>query len=327
MPCNNATTVYWAGVSFETSPQLYSDIGLTTVAADGWYSVAGVYRQMSGGILGPPQPCPSCLTPCGTNITGNGSCGEYVLDMDLGNSTGAAIIVFNPFSYPDKCKWIYDGVTASEYSSAIAGYLEGFVGTQGAGISQCTPDLTNGAGSMNPPPGTYSQCISSSGAVTPLYRYNYIGGVYQNSMTTLTLGPYTASEVSLTVGMPGQCMMVLPKPNVTPTNCSVIVDGPCGNTGWTLNVNCPIELNRFSCKPHPAACADPLPDLLFTAHVGNMTGISPAIGLNDWAFEDVNGVTPKAPGIYLVNNSGSFDCVTVSTDGIVTAITPCAGSC
>ena len=330
MACNNATPVYWLGVSFDSALEFYSDIALTTLAPDGWYSVGGTYREISGGILGPPQPCPSCLVPCGTGIVGQGGCGQYRLDMDLGNSTGAVIIVFDPFSFPDRCTWTYDGVSASEYSSAGEGYLEGFVGTQLAGVDYCAPDLINVSGSMNPSPGTYSTCVNlNTGAVTPLTIYNYIGGTFVSSTTPITLGPYAPADLSLTGSAPQKCMMVVPKPNISPTNLNLSMDGPCGSTSWTLGVNCPIDLNRFNCRVSSpgVVCADPLTDELFTAHVGNTTGIFAAIGLNDWAFEDVNGVTHKAAGTYLVNNNGSLDCVTVSVDGIVTAITPCSGSC
>ena len=330
MACNNATPVYWLGVSFDSALEFYSDIALTTLAPDGWYSVGGTYREISGGILGPPQPCPSCLVPCGTGIVGQGGCGQYRLDMDLGNSTGAVIIVFDPYGYPDRCTWTYDGVSASEYSSAMAGYLEGFVGTQADGVNQCAPDLINISGSMNPPPGTYTTC---QGGFNPLTIYNYIGGTFVDMGVPITLGPYAPADLSLTVNQPGPCMMVVPKPNITPTNLNLSVDGPCGSTGWNVIVNCPIDLNRFNCRVSSpgVVCGDPLTDELFTAHVGNITGISAAIGHGDWVFEDVNGVTPKNTStidkIFLVDNNGSLDCITVSPDSIVTAITPCSGSC
>ena len=74
MACSNPT-VHWSGSSFASAPQLYSDSALTTVAADGWYSFGGVAREMSGGVLGPVQPCSSCVVPCGggLNIGGFGT--------------------------------------------------------------------------------------------------------------------------------------------------------------------------------------------------------------------------------------------------------------
>ena len=91
-----------------------------------------------------------------------------------------------------------------------------------------------------------------------------------------------------------------------------------------LQVQCPAPLNSFQCKPHPAACADPVGDPFYTAHPGSGSGAAAAIFVHDWAFEDVNGVTHKAAGQYLVDNNGSQDCVTVSADGVVTSVTACA---
>ena len=160
MACNNAYTVYWAGTSFTSAAQIYTDGNLTTVAPDGLYSVGGIVREMTGGILGSPQPCPTCVIPCGQPFNfGGGGTGEYTIYFDLGSSPGAAILTFSPgvnnttlFPIPDGCTWIYDGVTASEYSSLLGGYQTGIIGAPDPGPpsgfgTPCniTPDLgTNG---------------------------------------------------------------------------------------------------------------------------------------------------------------------------------------
>ena len=51
------------------------------------------------------------------------------------------------------------------------------------------------------------------------------------------------------------------------------------------------------------------------------------ISVNDWAFADVNGVNQKPAGIYGVDIAGVINCVTVDANGIVTAVTPCVGTC
>ena len=319
MPCNNATTVYWAGISFETSPQIYSDIGLTTVAPDGWYSVGGVYREMSGGSLGPSQPCPSCLFPCGVPINGNGAQGQYVIDMDLGNSTGAAMIFFNPMGVPDKCTWTYDGVSASEYSHVTYGYLQGILGNppQATGCG-----ITNGAG--------------SGGVTYPGTINTWNGAAFVNTAVPVTMGPYAPQRtVPCTVGGTdlvggfnagwGQgfgATMVIPKPNVTPTNLNITVDGPCGGTLFNVIAICPIELNEFVCGENHQTCKD-YTTVLYTASVYDFTGVSNVVQLNDWVFEDINGVTQMPTGVYPVDNNGTDTYVTVSCDGIATNIVAC----
>ena len=66
--------------------------------------------------------------------------------MNLGNSTGAVKVNFNPASIPDKCSWTYDSVTRSEYSSATEGYLQGVIGTVSSGNSCSGLALTNANG-------------------------------------------------------------------------------------------------------------------------------------------------------------------------------------
>jgi len=159
MACNNAYTVYWAGTSFTAAAQIYSDGNLNTVAPDGIYSVGGIVREMIGGILGSPQPCPTCVIPCGQPFVGTGNTGEYTVFFDMGIVPGAAIITFSPgfnnttlYPIPDQCTWTYNSVSKSEYSSLLGGFMKGVIGAPDPGppsnfSNPCniTPDLgTNG---------------------------------------------------------------------------------------------------------------------------------------------------------------------------------------
>ena len=127
---------YYDGLTFASAGNVYTDSNLTTGAPDGFYSLGGIVRVKTGGVLGPPQTCPSCAVPCGTGgFTAIGATGVYTVDFELGNTPGAAIITFSPginnitcAPIPDKCSWSYNGVTASEYSSLIGGYQTGMIG-------------------------------------------------------------------------------------------------------------------------------------------------------------------------------------------------------
>ena len=124
MSCNQIN-VYWAGTSFAAATTIFTDPNLQTIAPDGWYSVGLISREMVAGILGAPVTCPECDISCDTIVSGAGGIGEYRSDVLLGNDTGAVIIRFNNYSIPDKCTWTYDGVSASEYSTALFGYMQG----------------------------------------------------------------------------------------------------------------------------------------------------------------------------------------------------------
>jgi hypothetical protein len=331
MACINSTTFYWPGNSFSSAVQLYTDSNLTTVAPDGWYQQGGIWRQMSGGILGAVSTCPACLIPCDNEVTGSGGTGQYLASASIGNAVGVVLIRFRAWTVPDRCTWSYDydnsgtPTVASEYSSNTHGYMTGLIG--------------NGGGT-----GTYS-CIASDGTAVNISNaagsggVSFVGNVYSYDAAyagpppnwpatgaTTTIGPYTdqaSGGVTLVNGSTGWCMMVVPKPLGLPATLDVIVDGPCGGTAWDVFISCPTPLNVFTCAPSPAACADGTPDPFYTAHPGSITGTAGSVFVGDWAFEDQYGVTKKAAGTYLVG----ANCVTVSANGVVTSVTPCAGSC
>ena len=128
---------YYDGLTFASAGNVYTDSNLTTGAPDGFYSLGGIVRVKTGGVLGPPQNCPSCAVPCGTGgFAATGETGVYTVDFELGNTPGAAVITFSPgvdndtcVPIPDKCTWSYNGVTASEYSSLLGGYQTGMIGS------------------------------------------------------------------------------------------------------------------------------------------------------------------------------------------------------
>lgn len=222
MACTSNVTVYWLGTSFASATQLFSDSNLTTVAPDGYYQVGGIYREMSGGVLGAPGSCPTCLVPCGNSISATGNQGYYTVSFDAGNSQGAVIVLFNPFSFPDGVTWTYDGVSASEYSSASQGYLQGLIGTTAAagGNPPCNPTMNNLTGSAG---ATFSGTLYVWDTALP-----GLGGFVDVGIPTI-LGPYgnaSTGDVSFTGVMPAPAAMVVPKPNITPVNIDFVIQGP-----------------------------------------------------------------------------------------------------
>ncbi len=330
MACNNSGVFYWSGASFMTATMLYTDSNLSNPAPDGWYSIGGNYRQISGGVLGSVTTCPACLVPCETslNAAGQGS-GKYVATFDIGPTLGVVIIRFNSFNVPDMCTWSYDydnsgtPTVASEYSSNTWGYLTGIVGLGIAGSATCT--ASDGTSI------TFDNALGSSGVSVQgtVHDYNNSGPPdFNDTGVATTLGPYTGSQVSLVTGSSGYVSMVVPKPNNFPTTMDIIIDAPCNGTVFVVRASCPTDLNRFTCKPSPQPCgAAPLLDPFFTSHPSHNTGFSTTVNVGDWVFDDQYGVTPKAAGTYLVDNNGSPDCIVVSANGVVTSITTCSGSC
>jgi len=309
------TSFYYDGLTFAAATNVWLDAALTIPAPDGFYGTAGYYREKSGGVLLQQTICTTCTITCGSTIPG-GILGEgrYNFSYNLGTSTGAVLVRFQPGNGPSKCTWTFGGVSASEYSSSTEGYLQGVVGTISAGAA-CTSPIDNATGSNG---STYS--------VTD-YNWQTDTNTYESAPASVTLGPYTnsaAGGTTLTTADPGFCVMVIPKPNATPSTATFVIENPCGAKP-NITVNCPISLNLFAAGPAGGGCGV-YSSVMYTAHVGNATGISTSISVNDWAFSDVNGVTQHPAGTFPVFSGGS-KCVTVNADGIVTAVTTCTGTC
>ena len=87
------------------------------------------HSEMSYHILADDVSGEHPVLDCPVVISGSGGKGKYTLIGNMGATTGAIIVKFDPASVPDRCVWTYDGTSASEYSSSSEGYLEGVIGT------------------------------------------------------------------------------------------------------------------------------------------------------------------------------------------------------
>ena len=311
--------IFYDSLSFATATSAWTNSDLTALAPDGWYSEVGIFRRQYLGVLGPVQICESCVTPvvCGTSISASGNQGQYTLDFSVGPDIGAIVVKFYPGNIPDKCAWTFNGVTASEYSCKDFGYLEGVIGniTQGATCNSSMKPITNTSGSN-------SQTYSGNSWV-------YNGTTFVDSGTSVTMGAYPASDVTLTSTDPGWAYMVIPKPNISPEVVTLVIDAMCGTTGWNLEIYCPRALDLRYVGAMGGTCGvygTPMYSCSVLDTVGS-NGSSSNLGLHDWVFQDANGLTPFGAGQYPTLIAGIDACITVSTDGIITAIDTCSGSC
>jgi len=312
-------TYYFDGTSFANASMLYTDASLSTVAPNGYYTQNDIIRQLVGGPSNPvllqAQACVSCSVPCGSGVSGNGGTGKYLLTMNLGNSTGAVKVTFNPASIPDKCSWTYDSVTRSEYSSATEGYLQGVVGTISTGNACSGLPLTNANGSNGQ---------TTTGAT---YLYDAGSNSFVNQGTPATLGPYAnqaAGGIDLTTNAPGNCIMVVPKPNATPETVDFVIEGPCGSTGWNISVLCPVALTSFTASAgagtQQLACAqDHTTNTYYNMPVAGTAG-NPAV--TDWIFTDANGVNKAADNYYKISSNQEMHVV----NGVLQGISLCVSS-
>jgi len=272
--------------------------------------------ELSYHILADDTTGDNPVIACPVQLNGAGGRGLYTLIGNMGAPTGAVIVKFNPLSVPDRCTWTYDGTTASEYSSATEGYLEGIVGTVSAGAN-C--GLTNADGSDG---------VTFTGNN---HYYDLSAGAFESDGTTVDLNDgnaYTASQVSLTTNAPGDCTMVIPKPNSSPTNVTLVIDGPCSGTGWRVDMYCAKPLN-FKAKGGEGKACSTITLLSGSAAItGGTTLNSGGTSLTGTVNEFVFGPgIPLGTTVTAVNVGGNPNVVTLSQActnavGITVSISP-----
>jgi hypothetical protein len=211
---------YLDGNTLADSTAVYTDAGLTTCAADGFYSDGSIVRELSGCLLLPAQTCPSCNIPCGNTIAFSGSDGLYNVAVNVGGTpadVGAIVITFEPRGVPDGIKVSYNGNTYNELSAQFDGYHASTVATNFTFVGD-----------------TASDCgISGSIYVLDEYDYSFVDSDFIATGNTEAV-PVAAGDVSLSAGIPLDCIMVIPKVTAGPSNLDVSIANPCGASNFNI---------------------------------------------------------------------------------------------
>ncbi len=308
-----ATTAsyYLNAPSLGSATSVFSNEGLTTLAADGFYSNGVIVREQVGGVLLPQQTCPTCATPCGTTINASGSQGVYLLDLDTGTTVsdvGAVIVRFDPYGVPDGIKGTLGGTVYNKLVSSVDGLHQ-----------------SSNAGALTYVGQTGSDCGISGTTYPALTVFSYDGTsfVATGGTQSVTVAP---GDVSLGSSAPGNCLMVIPKVTPSPSIINFEVVGPCSGTAWSMSVACPALLTGFSSSVSAvssvAACALSETVTYYNASLANTPG---TVGLYDLVFADAYGQTPLAAGYYRASGSitGGNDWFQVSSAGVVVALGMC----
>jgi hypothetical protein len=306
-----SASYYLNAPSLGSATAVFTNEGLTTLAADGFYSNGVIVREQVSGVLLPQQTCPTCATPCGETINASGGQGIYLLDLDTGSTggdVGAIIVRFDPYGVPDGIRATLGANVYNKLTSPVDGLHQSstsgnftYVGQTGAdcGISGTTyPALTE-------------------------FSYNGTSFVATGDTQSITVN---AGDVSLGVSAPGSTMMVIPKLTASPSIINFEVVGPCSGTAWQMSVACPELLTGFSSSvsavSSAAACALSETVTYYNASLADTPG---TVGLYDFVYADAYGNTPLSAGYYRASGSitGSNDWFQVSSAGVVIALGVC----
>lgn len=299
-------TYYIDTDNLSTATSIWTDSNLTVKAADGFYQKDGVYRQMSGGELLPSEICPACATPCGGAISASGNQGIYYLNIDLGSDTGAVLVNFDPYSFPDGILASFNSVSYNGLSSPNFGWLQGTTG------------LHTYIGSAPADCGT----LANSPYTLDEFQYN---GTTFAPLGTTTIVSVDAGQIQFTASGPGNSVIVIPKSVVSPSVLSLSFVGPCSGTVFDIDVSCPAVLPSFASSTvnvdSTAACAATIDQDYYVAYVNGAAGV---LGLYDLVFSDANGEFKLAAGFYKTTAAGTSEWIQVDNNGVIIAFGDCS---
>jgi hypothetical protein len=285
MPINQ--TYYLDSSSLETATSVYQDSDMLIPADDGYYSSGSISRRQVGGILLAIQPCTSCLTECG--FSGSTEITEprvSLISANMASSTGLIIVRFNSNSLINGILVEYDGVYYNKLSSPLYGPLVG--------------SPTNKETYIGESPSICALPIIPSFANLPIYKF--VSGSWRDTSSIETIS-IASSQVQTTVSNPGTCLMVIPKPNIVPTDLNIKIVSACDNAIFDLSVDCPIDIPQFEGSERFDSPFDPLFCEGFAINIYYFVSVNSlgTVGLYDFVFSDSMGQTPLADGFYRIS--------------------------
>jgi hypothetical protein len=303
-------TYYLNGPNLVTSTGIFTTPAFTTSAPNGWYSQEGIVRQLQNGILLPRAQCPSCDSPCGSNVVdGLAGYGLYLVAVDLGATQGAVKVTFDPKVYPQGIRAIYNNTVFNKFSSEQDGY-------HGTTVTDGLTYMGNSATEPNLP----LQILLTN-------EWEYFNGAFAQNGTNVDI--YVTQISSTTGKSPDECIAYIPKPLNSPSTVQLQVAQVINNQNtpsWSLTVGCPTALTSLPCTEvnplNGCSTASPLDETIF---LGKVTGSIYSPVVNDWAFSDAYAVTKKPFGDYVVADPTPQNwLVAVGANGIITSVTLCS---
>lgn len=300
-------------VDLATATAVYLDLALTNIAPDGFYGDGTITREQSSGILLTAEACDTCATPCGTSISGSGTTGIYIINLDAGTTLGAVLVKFFPQNVPDGIRVTYDGVVYNKLSSPAYGPL------QSSNYGHYT--IVGASSSVS----TCSSWYPSGGTLPslPEYLWNGISFAPTGGTQSVTID---VGDIQVSTTSPLFCVMVIPKIAASPNLVNIEIIGPCSGTGWDIVAQCPgllpPVLLTASYPTSSVPCSAPI-NVIPNYFVSVQNTPAATVGLYDYIFDDENGEFPTADGYYGCSNMALPYNVIQIIDGVVIGISTC----
>lgn len=299
---------YLNGPDLSSSTAIFLDALMTICAPNGFYSDGTIVRQQVGCVLSTASSCPDCGLSCEEATSIAGAIGLYVLNVDLGTTTGAVILTFTPNDTPDGIMAVYNGTTYNALSSPFDGYH-----AAPANLPTYVGNTANDCG-----------LVAGSPYVLTEYANNGITFVATGNTPTVSI---VASQVSLSAGNPLGCVMVIPKTNSSPTDLAVSMFGICSGSTYSVSVSCPELLPAFFSTGEGGTSGETCGlDTNLTLYSAPVNGNGIVLGLYDWIFTNPYGSTILPDGFYTapIHCPPPYDSYEVQNGVIVQFLTLCS---
>jgi hypothetical protein len=269
--------------TLSSATAVYDDPQLTICSANGYYAEGPVVRQQIDCVLLPEQQCPFCGVECGFTVIGPVNKGVYYFSVELGFSTGPVEIRFDPKDYPNGIQVVYDSTVYNSVISPLFGVL-----SAPTSLPVFVGDETEDCGIV----GTHT-----------LQEFEYIGAdsSFHNLGTTEVVN-VLASQSQLTWSSPGSCVMIIPKPNATPSSLVIKAISPCDLDSFSISVSCPgdgdvFEVDGSEGGPEELICG--YPSVGISYYLIPVNGDGTTLGLYDMLYNEPDCTTPLADNYYL----------------------------
>lgn len=325
-----ATNLYYLnGPDLASATSVYTDIFLTNLATDGWYSADGIVRQQLGGVLQTAAGCISCGYPCSLPastvliVDPTAIDKEYILPMNVGNSVGCVRVDITPTVIAGDFSFGVKAYYGSIFKNAVLespGVYTGYYQSQSSGQNM-TVIVRAGSGCFIPPvpnPFIFEQ-----------YKIDSLGNANLTGNTTLF--NVLSSDIVPLGTLGSTYTMFIPKITAAANQIDLYLYGfanYCVGADLQINFSCPsplpmVLIHTITYPDNIAACAYTGDDYQ-QLYIGYINGTPGSILPNDVLFMDSSAYTPFAfpPGWYLYTTQlpivpGSRVAFEVDANGVV----------
>ncbi len=305
-------TYFLDAASLTDATTIYLDQGLTVFAPDGYYSDGIITRELVSNVLLPQQECVSCAISCPIFPTlSTSSTGVYELNISSSDSLGAIIIRFS--SNYGEINGLRVTLNSIVYNKVVSPLDGGHQSTNSSNYTFFGVDTCSISGV------TYTDL--------PLFVFDGTSLIYTPPDKTIYVAP---GDVSASVTNPGNIMMVIPKTFSGSMIMNISLASVCYNEQeFNFTVVCPTLLTPFASSSvavsSASCCALSETQSYYNASLAGTPG---TVGLYDFVFSDVYGLTPLTAGFYRASGSivGFNDWFEVDALGVVVSLGVCSGA-